>query len=66
MTEVYGYKRSRIVIWTGFMAMVLMSTMIILIGVIPAGGERAHQESYNNVLMLAPRIFLASIVAYIV
>lgn len=46
--------------------MVLMSTMIILIGVIPAGGEWIHQESYNNILMLAPRIFMASIIAYMV
>lgn len=42
LTEVYGYKRSRIVIWTGLVAMVLMSSMIILIGVIPAGGEWIH------------------------
>ncbi|AKH32937.1 Inner membrane protein YhhQ [candidate division SR1 bacterium Aalborg_AAW-1] len=66
LTEVYGYKRSRIVIWTGLVAMVIMSVMIILIGVMPVGGEWPHQESYNNVLMLAPRIFLASIIAYTV
>lgn len=66
LTEVYGYKRSRIVIWTWFVSMVLMSSMIILIWVIPAWWERAYQQDYNNILMLTPRIFLASIIAYAV
>lgn len=66
LTEVYGYKRSRIVIRTWCIAMILMSGMIGLVGILPSSSEWWFQEDYHNILMLTPRIFLASIVAYIV
>lgn len=66
LTEVYGYRQSRKVIWTGFASMVLMSGTIILISRLPAAAERWFQSDYINILMLTPRIFLASIIAYLV
>lgn len=64
LTEVYGYERSRRVIWAGFSGLVLMSFMIWLVGVIPADPEWTLQPSYQSLLMTAPRIALASIIAY--
>lgn len=64
LTEVYGYKESRKVIWIGLVSMVLMSAMILLIGRLPAAGDWTFQADYNNILMIAPRIFIGSIVAY--
>lgn len=66
LTEVYGYERSRRVIWSGFAGLVLMSFVIWLVGVIPADPDWPFQDSYQNLLMTAPRIALASIVAYFV
>jgi len=64
LTEVYGYKRSRKVIWLGFGSALLMSVTFIIIGELPAAADWGLQESYDNILGLTPRIVLASLVAY--
>ena len=64
LTEVYGYKATRKVLWTGFTMLLLMSLNIWLIGVLPAEESWTLQNDYANILMQMPRIVLASIVAY--
>ncbi len=64
LTEVYGYKQSRKVIWMWFGAALLMSAIIIIVGFLPAATDRPYQESYQNILWLTPRIVLASLIAY--
>lgn len=66
LTEVYGYERSRRVIWAGFAGLILMSLTVWLVGVIPADPDWPFQQSYHNLLMTAPRIALASIIAYFI
>src|SRR5690606_30818144 len=69
LTEVYGFARSRAVIWTGLAANVFMSTMSWFVGILP--GEpgwvaEGGQQAWDMLLGLTPRIALASIVAYFV
>lgn len=64
LTEVYGYKASRKVIWTGLGMLVLMSLNIALIGALPADPSWTLQKDFNNILMQMPRIVLASIIGY--
>lgn len=64
LTEVYGYERSRRVIWSGFFGLVLMAAVIWLVGIIPPDPLWTGQEAYQSLLMTAPRIALASIFAY--
>ncbi len=64
LVEVYGYKTSRKVIWTGLVMLVLMSLNIWLIGVLPAQAEWTLQADFNNILFPMPRIALASIFGY--
>lgn len=64
LTEVYGYRESRKVIWTGLTTLVLMSASIWLIGLLPADPTWTLQNEYNGILMQLPRIALGSIVAY--
>ncbi|MFA6159718.1 MAG: queuosine precursor transporter [Parcubacteria group bacterium] len=64
LTEVYGYKRSRKVIWTGFFCAGLMSLVLIIVNILPPASDWPYQEAFNNILGLAPRIVLASLVAY--
>lgn len=64
VTEVYGFKGSRRIIWTGFCSLALMSFVIWLIGVIPAASGWTLQKEYQDILMLAPRIAIASMIAY--
>jgi uncharacterized integral membrane protein (TIGR00697 family) len=64
LTEVYGYKNSRKVIWTGLAMLILMAVNIWIIGALPHEASWTLQEDFNNILMLMPRIVLASIIAY--
>jgi queuosine precursor transporter len=64
LTEVYGYKESRKVIWTGLAALVVMSLNIWIIGALPADPSWRLQKSYDDILAQVPRIALASVVGY--
>lgn len=66
ITEVYGFRRARRVIWTGAIALILMSTVIWVVGLIPSAKEWTQQGAYESILMAAPRIALASLAAYCV
>jgi len=64
LTEVYGYGRSRKVIWLGFASALLMSLVLILVGKMPSARGWENQEAYEKILGLTPRIVLASLAAY--
>jgi hypothetical protein len=64
LTEVYGYKASRKVIWTGFAMIILMAVNIWITGILPAEKSWVFQGSYNNILMMVPRIVLASLCGF--
>src|SRR5437763_16030148 len=51
LTEVYGYKRSRRVIWAGFGAMVFASVMSFIVTSLPAA-RTMSVESQNAVKMI--------------
>jgi queuosine precursor transporter len=65
LTEVYGYQRSRKVIWLGFISAILMSFTFILVGALPPAPEWQHQSAYDQILGFTPRIVTASLIAYI-
>jgi uncharacterized integral membrane protein (TIGR00697 family) len=69
LTEVYGYKKSRRVIWAGFMSAGLMAVTFWLVGVLP--GEStweayAGQAAYDAILggVASGGIVIASLCAY--
>lgn len=64
LTEVYGYKKSRGVIWLGFFMALLMSLIFIIVGKLPAAIGWDNQAAYDAILGLTPRIVAASLVAY--
>lgn len=64
LTEVYGYRRSRKVIWTGFFCAALMSITFIIVGKLPPAADWPYQEAYDAILGLTPRIVLASLLAF--
>lgn len=68
LTEIYGFARSRIVIWTGLVANLLMSAAVWLVGIMPGEPEwmaAGGQDAWNMLLGLAPRIAVASLLAYL-
>jgi queuosine precursor transporter len=63
-TEVYGFRKTRIVIWTGFAANILMSVFFLLAILLPFPPFFKDQEAYARVLGFTPRIVAASLAAY--
>lgn len=66
LTEVYGYRTSRKVIWSGFAAMALMSLCYWFVQILPAPPFWQNQAAYEMILGSVPRIVLASMLAYFV
>ena len=64
LTEVYGYERSRRVIWTGFFMMFLASLVFVIVQYLPAAADWSGQKAYEQILGLTPRIAGASLIAY--
>ncbi len=64
LTEVYGYARSRKVVWAGFGALFFMSFMCWFIVKMPAAKGWPHQMAYKTVFGATPRIVAASLIAF--
>jgi queuosine precursor transporter len=64
LTEVYGYRKSRQVIWIGFGCALLMTVVLALVGYLPSASEWQNQEAYNAILGATPRIVAGSLIAY--
>jgi uncharacterized integral membrane protein (TIGR00697 family) len=69
LTEVYGYKRSRRVIWTGFFCLGLSSLVFWVVRLLPGEitwQQYAGQDAYNAILggMSSGGIVLASLLGY--
>lgn len=64
MTEVYGYKKARNVIWLGFISALVMSVVFMIVGALPPAVDWGNQAAYDTILGLTPRIVLASLFAY--
>jgi len=66
LTEVYGYRAARKVIWLGFLANLIVVAAIWAGGALPAAGFWKGQPAYDLILGAAPRILVASFLAYLV
>ena len=64
LTEVYGYKKSRLVIWVGFACNVLMALIFLTVIALPYPSFWSQQNAYATVLGMTPRLVAASLVAY--
>ncbi len=75
LTEVYGYRQARKVIWTGFLCNLLAVIAILIAGLLPpasfwtagvyANAQEA-QTAYQAILGFTPRLLAASFTAYLV
>lgn len=66
LTEVYGYKQARRIIWSAFLANALALGVIVAAGQLPAAPFWEDQEAYDAILGQTWRIVLASFVAFLV
>lgn len=65
LTEIYGFKTAKRVIWTGFAANILMVLVFLIVGALPSAQGWNFQNSYNDILGFVPRIVLGSLCAYL-
>jgi uncharacterized integral membrane protein (TIGR00697 family) len=64
-SEVYGYERSRRIIWTGMAVQVLTAFAYWLVDVVPAAPFWHQQIAFSAILGQAPRVVAACLVCYI-
>lgn len=65
LTEVYGYRQARRVIWLGFFCNFVAVLAIWMGQVLPAASFWEGQEAYERILGYTPRLFFASFLAYL-
>ncbi len=66
IAEVWGYKKARLIIWSGFAMNFLVVGFAQLAVMLPAAPFWEGEESFNFVFGMAPRIVFASLCAFLV
>ena len=66
LTEVYGYRAARRVIWLGFLANLVVVAAIALAQILPAASFWDGQAAWTRILGQTPRILAASFLAYLI
>lgn len=64
LTEVYGYARSRRVIWTGFFWLVVMAVVLTIVDRLPAASDYALNDEFHAILGQTWRIVAGSLAAF--
>ncbi|MEG2276704.1 MAG: queuosine precursor transporter [Odoribacter sp.] len=66
IAEIWGFKKARLIIWSGFAMNFLTIGFARLAIALPAASFWQGEESFNFVFGLAPRIAIASLFAFLV
>ena len=67
LTEVYGFRSTRAVIWLGFACnLVAVGAIQLAMALPPADFWVENEEAYESILGVSRRLFLASLAAYLV
>ena len=66
IVEVWGYKKARLIIWSGFAVNLLAALFFTLAIVVPAAPFWQNQSAFSTILGSTPRIIAASLIAYLV
>lgn len=64
LTEVYGYAKSRQVIWSGFIALMVSNILIKILIALPPDPNWNLQSSYEAIFSVGFRVSLASMLAF--
>ena len=66
IAEVWGFKKARLIIWSGFISNFLVIGFAQLAVMLPAAPFWEGEEGFNFVFGMAPRIAIASLMAFLV
>ena len=65
ISEIYGSKTARTMVWIGFGCLVFMSLFLLFVQYLPADIDAHRQQSYGQILGFVPRLVIASLIAYL-
>ena len=63
-TEVYGYRVTRRIVWTGFASVVMASIITYLYSIIPPSASYPDNEAFSLIFKTSPAIALATIAGF--
>lgn len=66
IVEVWGFKKARLIIWSGFAMNIFVVVLGLIAVAIPAASFWEGEEHFNFVFGMAPRIVIASMIAFLV
>lgn len=66
LTEVYGFRRARFVIWLGFLCNLIAVAAIYVTQILPPADFWDGQAAYERILGFTPRLLAGSFAAYLV
>jgi len=66
LTEVFGYKIARRVIWMGFFSNLFLVVVVYIAQILPPAPFWDGQQAFERILGFTPRILAASFLAYLV
>ena len=66
LTEVYGYKLARKIIWLGFFCNLIFIFFAWIGQILPAASFWEGQAAYESILGYTPRLLIASFIGYLV
>lgn len=65
IVEVWGYRKARLVIWTGFAMNFFVVAMAQIVRILPSAPFWDGGEHFDYVFAMAPRVTLASLLAFL-
>jgi queuosine precursor transporter len=65
LTEVYGYRVARLVIWLGFVCNLVFVFFVWLAQVLPGASFWTDQQAYESILGHTPRVLVSSFCGYL-
>lgn len=65
LVEVYGYRKARLVIWTGFVMNFFVVAMAQIVRILPAAPFWDGGPHFDYVFAMAPRVTFASMLAFL-
>ncbi len=63
-TEVYGYRVTRRIVWTGFICIIIASLVTYLYTVIPPSASYQHDDAFRLIFQIGPVLTMAIIMSF--
>ncbi|MDX1916639.1 MAG: queuosine precursor transporter [Rickettsiaceae bacterium] len=66
VTEVYGFQKSRKMIFWGMFATIIVNLLLYIVVLLPSAQGAASVNAFDQIFSLSPRVFGASLISYFI